>query len=273
MDGFCKIERQVNISSLYSFFIRECDKGFTFHGESHNFYEAVCVLHGSVGITAGTEVYTLCAGSAVIHPPMEFHSIRAAEGTTPTVLIFSFTADAFPALTQKTFAFTTAEEALLTDAWRAGRKAFARKDYNLKITEGNELYAQRTLEALSLFLVHILTDATDVHSKRPTADAQFYTGVAAYISENLPQLQSAPQIAAANGISTVGLQKLFNKYTGAGVMHYVNHLKITRAAEMLKNGSTSKAAALALGFADQNYFSTVFKRITGSSPTQYLKRN
>lgn len=273
MDGFCKIGREVNISSLYSFFIRECDKDFNFQGESHNFYEVVCVLSGSVGITAGTDVYTLSAGSAIIHPPMEFHSLRAAEGTMPTALIFSFTADAFPALTQKTFAFTAAEEALLMDVWHMGKKAFARKNFRLKVIEGNELYAQRVLETLSLFILRLLTDSTDVHALRPAADAQTYSSVAAYINENLPALQCVTQIADAYGISPVGLQKLFHKYTGAGVMHYVNHLKITRAAQMLKNGSTSKAAALALGFTDQNYFSTVFKRITGLSPTQYLKRN
>lgn len=54
-----------------------------------------------------------------------------------------------------------------------------------------------------------------------------------------------------------------------GVIHYFNHLKIMAATEMLKNGLTVKETATALGFANQNYFSTVFKRITWSAPTHY----
>lgn len=40
--------------------------------------------------------------------------------------------------------------------------------------------------------------------------------------------------------------------------------------DMLKSGMSVKETAAALGFANQNYFSTVFKRITGSAPTKYV---
>ncbi len=272
MSDFCKIEPQLKINSLFSFFIRECGRDFVFSGETHNFHEVVCVLSGSVSITAGAEVFTLSAGSAIVHAPMEFHSVRAAEGTTPTIMVFSFLSDAFPALDRKIFAFTSAEEALLTDAWRMAKKAFLWKNYRLKLIEGCALEAQRSFETLTLFLLRLFTNSADVQTHRISAAAQTYSSVAAYINENLPALQCVSQIADTFGISAVGLQKLFHKYTGAGVMHYVNHLKIARATEMLKGGSTSKAVAHALGFADQNYFSTVFKRITGASPTQYLKK-
>ncbi len=272
MSDFCKITPQLKINSMFSYFIRECGRDFVFSGETHNFHEVVCVLSGSVSITADTEVYTLSAGSAIVHTPMEFHSIRAAEGTTPTIMVFSFLADAFPTLERKIFAFTQAEEALLTDAWRSAGKAFYRVNYRLKLTPGQELEAQRCFDTLSLFLLRLFTTDTNAQPHRTAADAQTYSSIAAYINENLPDLQCVAQIADAFGISAVGLQKLFHKYTGAGVMHYVNHLKIARAAEMLKSGSTSKVIADALGFADQNYFSTVFKRITGASPMHYLKK-
>ncbi|MBQ4160235.1 MAG: helix-turn-helix domain-containing protein [Clostridia bacterium] len=273
MSDFCKITPQLKINSMFSYFIRECGRDFVFLGETHNFYEVVCVLNGSVSITAGTEVYTLSAGSAIVHTPMEFHSVRAAEGTTPTIMVFSFLADAFPKLDRKIFAFTSAEETLLMDAWRMAEKAFYRVNYRLKLNEGRELEAQRCFDTLSLFLLRLFTNSTDVQTHRTSATAQTYSSIAAYINENLAAIQCVAQIADAFGISPVGLQKLFHTYTGSGVMHYVNHLKIARATEMLKSGSTSKATALALGFTDQNYFSTVFKRITGMSPTHYFKRS
>ena len=55
---------------------------------------------------------------------------------------------------------------------------------------------------------------------------------------------------------------------GVGIMVYFNRLKMQRAAELIKEGFSVKEAALSVGFSDQNYFSTVFKRITGRPPTK-----
>ena len=54
-----------------------------------------------------------------------------------------------------------------------------------------------------------------------------------------------------------------------GVMTYFNNMKMAVALDMIKNVNTVKETATALGFADQNYFSTVFKRITGHPPTYF----
>ena len=52
-------------------------------------------------------------------------------------------------------------------------------------------------------------------------------------------------------------------------MEYFNRIKMQRAAELLNEGVSVKQAALQVGFHDQNYFSTVFKRITGHTPSKY----
>ena len=65
----------------------------------------------------------------------------------------------------------------------------------------------------------------------------------------------------------INLQKSFSYYAGVGVMEYFNRQKMRRAAELMAEGYSVREAALAVGFSDQNYFSTVFKRITGHSPS------
>lgn len=52
-------------------------------------------------------------------------------------------------------------------------------------------------------------------------------------------------------------------------MKYFNRIKITRATDMIKCGVPVEEVALALGFANQNHFSTVFRRITGNPPSYY----
>ena len=72
-------------------------------------------------------------------------------------------------------------------------------------------------------------------------------------------------------MSNINLQKTFSKYAGVGVMEYFNRAKMQRATEVLRLGASVKEAALQVGFHDQNYFSTVFKRITGRSPGSIQK--
>jgi len=274
MTRVCTITPQLKIGGLYSLFKRVCTKDFFFTGESHDFHEVVCVLSGSVSITAGTDVVTLSEGSAIWHPPMEFHSVRAAEGTAPVILVFSFTAEVFPTLKNRIFSFSTEDRTLLEDVLQTDPSVFIRKNYVLYLKEGhNPLQAQRLMDTLTLFLLRIFANSTEPSLPPAHTRAHTYTLVTTYIKDNLSSVSGAAQIADACNMSIIGVQKLFQKYAGVGVMHYVNHLKISHAIEMLRRGHTSKETALMLGFSNQNYFSTVFKRITGLSPSKYLRQN
>jgi len=70
-------------------------------------------------------------------------------------------------------------------------------------------------------------------------------------------------------MSESNLKKIFYKFAGCGIMHYFNSMKVKKAAEFIGNGLSVKEAASRMGFTDQNYFSTVFKRVTGVSPAKY----
>ena len=66
------------------------------------------------------------------------------------------------------------------------------------------------------------------------------------------------------------LKKLFKNATGYSIMDYYTHLKIERAKILIKSGemSVSEIAEL-LGYSSIHYFSRVFKKKTGLSPTEY----
>ena len=80
---------------------------------------------------------------------------------------------------------------------------------------------------------------------------------------------SVGEIADLCNMSEINLKKTFSKFSGMGVMAYFNKMKIESAQNLIKNGMTVQETANMLGFSNQNYFSTVFKRITGKSPTFY----
>ena len=58
--------------------------------------------------------------------------------------------------------------------------------------------------------------------------------------------------------------------TGLPFTQWLVKLRIQRAAELLETGEYSvNAVADMVGFANQHYFSTVFKQYMGKSPKQY----
>ena len=89
----------------------------------------------------------------------------------------------------------------------------------------------------------------------------------AHIGEDL----SAEEIARLCRMSLSNLKKVFTKYAGMGVARYFTEMKMQRAAELLRSGKRVGEVAAELGYGDQNYFSTVFRRIMGMPPGSFRR--
>ena len=73
------------------------------------------------------------------------------------------------------------------------------------------------------------------------------------------------------GIERRRFAYLFERYTGLTPIRYLTEIRIRRAKELLRSGSTVSEAAEKVGYFDSFYFSRVFKKQTGMSPTEYKK--
>lgn len=64
--------------------------------------------------------------------------------------------------------------------------------------------------------------------------------------------------------------RLFKRETGTTFIQYLNNFKIEKSKELLKNTNRSLLEiTFDVGFSNQSYFSTTFKKITGVSPLDY----
>ena len=106
---FHPIPRPVALTGVYTAFSEKIEADYVFRGETHDFYELVLVCEGHVGVTADADSFVLETGCAILHPPMEFHSLRGI-GTPARIIIFSFAADNMPVFDQ--FRFTVDEESM-----------------------------------------------------------------------------------------------------------------------------------------------------------------
>ena len=70
------------------------------------------------------------------------------------------------------------------------------------------------------------------------------------------------------------LYRLFKAETGMSVIDYINNCRISKASVLLIDESISiKDVAYSVGFTDQMYFSKVFKRLKGKTPTEFRREN
>ena len=97
------------------------------------------------------------------------------------------------------------------------------------------------------------------------------TNVKKYIGSHVSEKLTLNEVAAVFGISPNYLSQLFGKYNDVGFSEYINICKINEAKRLLDE-ETLKVYEVAemLGFESSFYFSKVFKKVEGVSPTDYV---
>ena len=91
-----------------------------------------------------------------------------------------------------------------------------------------------------------------------------------YINNNFKKDIMLEEVASFVNISSFYFSKIFKEYTGKNYVDYITDLRIEVAKEKLREGIISiKEICYEVGYNDPNYFSRVFKKIEGLSPTEY----
>lgn len=86
-------ENVINIGKIYSIHYFEYMSDFSFEGESHNFWEFICVDKGEVEVTGGDKKFILHKGEIAFHEPNEFHNVTATGTIAPNLIVISFQCD------------------------------------------------------------------------------------------------------------------------------------------------------------------------------------
>ena len=93
-----------------------------------------------------------------------------------------------------------------------------------------------------------------------------------YISKHLKEALTVDEIADYAGYSKYYFCRCFKDITGYTVNSYINQAKIARTYKILCRGeSTVGDVAAEYGFSDISYFTKVFKKYSGMTPSEYRK--
>ena len=286
-DGFVKQsnERLVAVENIVTVIYMEYTKDFVFAGEAHDFWEFTYIDKGSVVFTADTREFLLKGGEIAFHKPNEFHKLRA-DKVPPNVTVVSFVcrSDAMRLLENKIFRLTAQERNILSELLDEGLAVFEPLTATPPVMgmreKPNAPFAakQLTFNLLERFLVTLLR-RSELAIRRESRSVskieksdypeEVYT-ILLYMEQNIDRNLTVADIADKFNQSESTLQKLFSAHLGCGVIAKFNDMKLRHAKVLIRERNLNfTEIAEVLGFSSVHYFSRLFKKKTGMTPSEY----
>lgn len=246
---------------------------------SREYASLIHLLSGSCNYHIGSKKYTASAGDIIICNPGVTHSKEPLPGSTPVefnIGIFDFCIsnlpencllppDSYPIVKLETNAkrFTSCCKEILEEG--------ASKE------TGKEL----VLKALSLKLIALFIKeryggnlAQKNQLKFKSNDKyQIVQTIINYIENNYMEDISLDTISKNMYLSSVYISKLFKEQTGASPINHLIKVRLAKATELLETTNLSiKTVSEMVGYNDAYYFSKLFKKYYGYSPSKVVKR-
>ena len=114
--------------------------------------------------------------------------------------------------------------------------------------------------------------AQQVQEIRSGVNPDVFTKMRQYIMENAHHDISLESIAAHVELSPYYVSKLFKEQFGMNYIDFLTDCRIEKAKQLMDDPHKSlKEITFDVGYKDPNYFSRVFKKISGLSPSEYRK--
>lgn len=141
-------------------------------------------------------------------------------------------------------------------------------DYLLKPCRSIEILQK--LEYLALEAVPEREIANSPEEDTESSGNRFVEDALQYMEEHYPEQITQPIVAEKLGVSAGYLSTLFTRHMNCGFTECLNKIRISRACDyFVDSGIKTYEVAYRVGFHDEKYFSNVFKKIMGVTPSQY----
>lgn len=130
------------------------------------------------------------------------------------------------------------------------------------------------IESLLLSLYsHLESDySSDIKTNTLNRDIQIVREIENYMLAHLEDSLTMADLVKHSFLSESKIKRIFKNVTGHGAIQHFTSLKIDYAMDLIQNGSHNFSdIADMLGFESLNYFSQVFKKKTGYTPTDFSK--
>ena len=219
------------------------------------FYELTLLLHGELNYVADGTRLEMKSGDVICLPPDTLRT-REAGGEKSDYISFNFTSQEAIDLPLKLDGAVGNDVLLLVAACdEITRKPIPDTD---------------TMEKIAHLLCCILLIMKDRAKQKGYNQLTFK--IMQYLHSNFSEKITLDDIGRLTFFSPNYCENVFKRETGRSVIDYLLQIRIEEAKRLLAEGSLALGTvAEAVGFDDYNYFSRVFKKRTGYTPTEYKK--
>lgn len=273
----------VNVQKILHFIATMIETDFVDEAEKHDFWEIVYIESGEAIIDADGNQGRLLAGEAYFHKPGEAHSIKAVNAPISVFFVsFYSTSKIMTIFEDLKISLSSEQKKLIYKIYAEARNIFengTRSDDNQAFVS-KSLVPNPPLGSQQLYKLHLeellLNLAREAEKEKSivTYDSKeklekiILERIITMLSENIYSTVSIEQISKCLNYSRTYLSTLFKKHRKTSIINYYNSLKIKEAKKLLRSNSVS-GVSLQLGFNSPYYFSKVFKKYEGISPSEY----
>lgn len=279
---------EIDVDRIYTIHYFEYQKDFRFSGESHDFWEFLCVDKGEVEVAAGSSAHILKQNDIIFHEPNEFHNVTANGKSAPNLVVISFgsTSPLMDFFRHKILHVSEQERNLLSIVIREARLAFdGRLDnpYQQKLVlkehppVGSLQLIKQSLERMFLSLYRRHTRFSSSAAIREpnklttkNADYELYQRILSYMEQNITSNITMETLCHDTMLSASKAQRLFRARHSCGPIHYFCMKKVELAKELIRSDDRNfTQISECLGYSSVHYFSRQFKKFTGMTPSEY----
>ncbi len=136
------------------------------------------------------------------------------------------------------------------------------------------LLGLKTLDEIQQWFVSKIAAACrDVVQSKEKQSSSSVERAKSYIAERYNKDISLDEVSREVDISPYYFSKLFKEETGENFIEYLTSIRINKAKQLISGSDMSmKEICTEVGYSDPNYFSRIFKKNVGVTPTEYKEQ-
>ena len=262
-----RLRRQIQVSSIYTFFYQEKEKGFTFPGEEHQPLELTYVDKGALHSVADGKDILLEQGDLVIYGPDQWHMQYADVNMSPSYITITF--DLVGEYPQELVnrKFTIPQSAVPT------LQRMLRELDRMDAFSSDMVICMLQLLLLELLREQISPAGTKLRTTNAVnSENEIIRRAQQFISEHVREKLTVPLVARHVDVSPSYLTALFRKNLQISPGEYVRRIKLQESKQMIREDNMNfTEIAAALQYSTVHHFSRQFKDKFGITPTEYAK--